>query len=190
VRTKYLFVLVCSSVLFAAGCMFSQKTAPHMGFGNFSMNTQLSREDIVVLDQVEGTSTTDFILLGLIQIVDGKELRLLGIPFFREKYTGGFWINSIQHRAYYKALAAAPEADAVFHKSTDYEYGGIPLIWWSETAYYHGRAIRLKSDTEQNISDDPNSVGAGQKITGYRATKDSRTGEMSTYPVYEDERKK
>ena len=140
---------MCSAMILIGGCG-SQKMVPHMGFGNFGINTELSRDDIVVLDRVEGSSTTENICLGLIQIVDGDGLRLVGIPFFKEKYSSlcnrGIWMSSTEQRAYYKALEAAPDADAVFYKSMDYEVSGIPLIWWTETATYTGKGIKLKAD--------------------------------------------
>jgi len=138
---------MCSALILTGGCG-SQKMIPQMGFGNFGINTEFSRDDIVVLDRVQGSSTTENICLGVVQIVDGDGLRLVGIPFFKEKYTSfsneGLWMNSTEHRAYYKALEAAPDADAVFLKSLDYEVSGIPLIWWTETATYSGKGIKLK----------------------------------------------
>lgn len=139
------------SVFFIGGCGGgNEKAVPHMGFGNFGIRTELSRDDIEVLGRVEGSSTTESILLGLIQIVDGDKLKLMGIPFFTEKCISfsneSFGFNPTQHRAYYKALESAPEADVVFNKSMDYERSGIPLIWWTETVTYKGKAIKLKSD--------------------------------------------
>jgi len=121
-----------------------------MGFGNFGIETDISRDDIVVLDRVQGSSTTESICLGAVQVIDGDNLRVLGIPFFKEKYSSlchkGIWMNLTEQRAYYKALESAPDADAVFYKSMDYEVSGIPLIWWTETATYTGKGIQLKAD--------------------------------------------
>ena len=146
-NAKNLFLCMCSAlILTGGGC--NEKMVPHMGFGNFGIETDLSRGDIVVLDRVQGSSTTESICLGAVQIVDGDNLRILGIPFFKEKYSSlfnkGIWMNSTERRAYYKALEAAPDADAVFYKSMDYEFSGIPLIWWTETATYTGKGIKLK----------------------------------------------
>lgn len=79
-KTRIFKLLLCAVTLFMGGC-FSVKTTPHLGFRNFDIRTEMSREDIEVLGQVEGSSTTESIILGLIQVVDGDKLRLLGIPF-------------------------------------------------------------------------------------------------------------
>ncbi len=144
-------ILVVLSGFLLGGCGSAQKTAPHMWFSNFNIRTEMSREDIVVLDRVEGTSTTESILLGAIQIIDGDKWKILGIPFFKEKYTyfsggqTGLWATTAD-RAYYKALEAAPEADTVFLKSMDNEDEGIPLIWQTKTVTWKGKAIKLIAD--------------------------------------------
>ena len=148
-----LLITVLASLLLAGGCAGSaQKQAPHMGFGNFDVRTELTREDIVVLDRVEGTSTTTSILVGAIQIIDGDKWKLLWLfPFFKEKYTyfnesGEGVLASTADRAYYKALEAAPDADALFPKSMDHENEGIPFIWETKTITWKGKAIKLVSD--------------------------------------------
>ena len=81
-----LAIAVLVSMPFVGGCS-SRTTVPHMEFGSFNMRAELTRED-VVLERVEGTSTTTSILGGLIQVVDGDKLKLLWIiPFFKEKST-------------------------------------------------------------------------------------------------------
>lgn len=149
-----LTVLLAVSIFFLGGCGAgtTQKTVPHMGFGNLDIRTQISREDIVVLGRVEGTSTTKSIFGGVIQVIDGNKLRFFGIPFFKEKYTdlGGasFWATTAE-RAYYKALEAAPEADTVFLKSMDNEVGGVPFLWCTKTVTWKGKAIKLKEDQKK-----------------------------------------
>ena len=49
-------------------------------------------------------------------------------------------------RAYYKALEAAPDADAVFVKCFDVESSGIPLIYGTIAATCRGKALQLKPD--------------------------------------------
>jgi len=138
-------------MIFMSGC-FSHKTIPATDF-----NIRMSRDAFEVFDTVEGTSTTDSFLLGLIQVVDGDKLRLLGIPFFREQYTyfGSYpgtnvflMFYSTGDRAYYKALSATPGADAVFYKSMDREYSSIPFLWSSETVTFRGKTIKLRTDKE------------------------------------------
>ena len=142
-RTRILNVTLCAMVLFVGGC-FSHKTAP-----GIAINPEIPRDAYEVLDSATGTSNTDSILLGLIQVVDGDKLRLLWIPFFKEQYSNsGFYPGSTMDRAYYKALRATPGADAVFYKSMDREHSGIPLLLTSETVTFRGKAIKLKTDQE------------------------------------------
>jgi hypothetical protein len=74
-KARILNVSLFSVVLFVGGC-FSHKTAPAV-----PITPEISRDDIELLDTVEGSSTTDSLLFGLIQTVDGDKLRLLGISF-------------------------------------------------------------------------------------------------------------
>ena len=150
-----MFVLAAVFLFLIQGC--AQKTVPHMGFGNFDIRAEISRNDIEVLDQVEGTSTSST-YLGVVQIIDGDKLKLFGIPFYKERYArlfnpdvphyllpDGLYVLT-EDRAYYKALEAAPGADVVFFKSMDNEFDGIPLIWETRTVTMKGKAIRLKAD--------------------------------------------
>lgn len=142
-KSKILIVAFCTVVLFMEGCV-SNKTIPAI-----EIKPEIPRDTIEVLDTVEGTSTTDSILLGLIQVVDGDKLILLGIPFFKEQYTfSSGYPGLTAARAYYKALSATPGADAVFYKSMDGGNSGIPLLWTSETVTFRGKAIKLKTDQE------------------------------------------
>jgi hypothetical protein len=115
------------------------------------LETQINRDDIVVLDRVEGSSTQTTIL-GIINVIDGDKLQILGIKFFKDKFTyfkdSNSWVRSPQcaDRAYYKALEAAPEADAVFTKAMDNEEGGIPFLWSTKAVTFRGKAIKLKAD--------------------------------------------
>jgi hypothetical protein len=145
-----LILVVAGSMIFLNGCGSSQKTTPHMWFSDVSIETQLDREDVVVLDTVRGDSTITSVLFGLIQIVDEDKLQLFGIKFFKDKYTyfqgySGMW-RSVADRAYYKALEAHPDADAVLIKSMDHEDEGIPLIYYTKSITYKGKAIKLKAD--------------------------------------------
>ncbi len=148
-KSASLFIVAAAaSILLIGGCA-GTRTAPHMGFGSFNIETQFSRDDIEVLERVEGTSTTDSILLGVIQVIDGRNWKLLGICFFNDRYT---CVNldpcpaSTEGRAYYKALEAAPEADAVFYKTMNRESRGVPIFWNRETVTFSGKAIALKAD--------------------------------------------
>ena len=71
-KTKISLMLFCI-VFFVGGCS-DGLNAPHMGFGNFEIATAFSKDDIVVMDRVTGTSDTLSIFCGLIQIIDGEHL--------------------------------------------------------------------------------------------------------------------
>ena len=144
-----LMILVVVSILLIAGCDSSKKTTPHMGFGSFDVETKLAREHIVVLERVEGTSETQNILLGTIQVIDGENWKILGIPFFKDRYTcvkSDPCLVDTEDRAYYKALEATPEADAVFYKTMNRESSGIPLLWETKTVTFSGKAFTVKPD--------------------------------------------
>ena len=147
---SFLVIISCACIL--GGCGGAQKTVPHMGFSNLYIETQITRNDVVVLDRVEGSSTLTSILFGAINIIDGDKLQLLGIKFFKDKFTyfkdSNAWIRSPEcaDRAYYKALEAAPEADAVFGKSMDNEEGGLPFLYRTQAVTFRGKAVKLKAD--------------------------------------------
>lgn len=137
-------------------CSTAQKQAPHLFFSELSMEAQLDRDDLIVLDTVEGSSSTTSILGGLIQIIDGDKLKLFWIPFFTDKYTYLFSSQSIpiglplgvgpEDRAYYKALEKAPDADSVLQKSMDREDWGVPILYNSRTVTWRGKAVALRAN--------------------------------------------
>lgn len=139
-------LLTVVALLGLCGCA-SQRMGPHMGFGNLNIEVQLDRNDVVILGAIEGESKTVSILLGLIQIIDDDKLRVLGIRFFKDKYVWGV-VNATASRAYYKALEAHPEADAVFQKSWEREERGIRLFFFEESVLFRGKAVSLKSDSD------------------------------------------
>lgn len=149
-------------VVMLGACSSAQKTVPHLRVGGFGIRANLDRDDLVVLGSVEGSSTTTSILLGLVQVIDGEKLKILFIPFFKEKYTyfsdsllaslplGGFLsvfrITSTADRAYYKALEKAPDADLILLKSMDREGWGIPILFSTNSVTFRGKAVKLRSD--------------------------------------------
>jgi hypothetical protein len=126
-------IATLASIVFIGGCNEKFRSAPHIRFSNFSIRAELTRDDIEVLNRVAGTCSTKNIFFGVIQIVDDKDLKL-------------FWSADTDERAYYRALNAAPDADAVFYKSMYSEWDGIPPIVWVNTVTYTGKAIKLKTD--------------------------------------------
>lgn len=151
--------------LVGGGCASAQqKTAPGMEFGILSMQTQFTRDDVVVLDTVKGESSATKILFGAVEIVDGNKYAILGIKFFEDKMSGipkrkiewPFILNtisvflgptnSVEQRARYKALEQHADADAVFDKSVDYSDTGLPGLWETVDVTVSGKAVKLKSD--------------------------------------------
>jgi hypothetical protein len=128
---------------------------PHMRLGALNMEANLSREDLVVLDTVEGRSSIKTFLGGLIAIIDGEHLRLFGMSFFKDKYTyfreNRTWWDalcgvSVEDRAYYKALEQQPDADMVLSKSMDREESGVPFFFSEKEVTFRGKALKLKSN--------------------------------------------
>jgi len=153
---RHLMFLVMGACLgtamFTSGCTSSsQLQKDQMTFRDVSIEAQFTRDDVIVMDQVEGTSSTTNILGGIVQIVDNKNLRLLGIPFYKEKYTywgkPGFlgYVTTLD-RAYYKMLEQNPYADTIFIPSYMKEESGFPLILGTETVTVKGRAAKMKAD--------------------------------------------
>ena len=159
----FLFFIVVVSVLLIGGCN-NQRTAPAMGFGDVSVETKLVRDDVVVLERVQGTSETQSILFGAVQIIDGKKVKIGPIPFFTEEFTClydpqkefrplGCLLPETKERAYYKALEATPEADAVFYKTWKQEMRGIPLLWETNKVTFSGKAFTVKPDQPESRSE-------------------------------------
>jgi hypothetical protein len=150
VNRKAIVGAIIGLSMWTGGCSTSQKASPHMGFGKVEVQAQLKREDLVVLDPVEGQSTNTTILFGLLNIVDGNKVEFLGIKFFEDKYTfledeDSLWVRP-ENRAYYKALEKQADADAILNKSWDRSISGIPLLWETRSATVRGKAVKLKSD--------------------------------------------
>lgn len=154
---KFLKIAFVLTVGLTLGCSTAQKTIPHLSVGGMTMEAHIERDDLVVLDTVEASSSTLSILAGLIQIIDGSNVKILGIPFFKDKYTyfsEGWSLFGIQlirftspeDRAYYKALEAQADADLMFQKSVDREQTGIPFLFEKSTVTFRGKALRFKPD--------------------------------------------
>ena len=151
-KSKYfgLALLFVGVLLVLPGCNAALKNAPHIGFGRLDIQAEIGRDDIVVLDRVEGSSTRSEYLFGIIQIIDGDKLQLFGIKFFKDKLVP-LWgavpgYMGTGERAYYDALEGHPDADAVLSKSWEWEQAGIPLLFYNETVTFKGKAVRLKAD--------------------------------------------
>ena len=133
------------TVPFLTGCSSITRGTPQSAT---VINANMDKTDIEVGTSTEGTSTRTSILFGVIQIIDGDKYRLLGMNFFEDQYAfltpSLFGIVSAEDRAYYKALAATPDADAVVEKAFITTTTGIPYVWETKEVTYTGKAIKYK----------------------------------------------
>jgi hypothetical protein len=116
-------------------------------------DVELTRADVVVLQPVVGQSNEQKFLLGLVTIVDGHKVEVLGFPFFKDQTARlqgmrGYLPcgTKLESRAYYKALAAAPEADAIVERSVSTERFVLPVLYSCKTLTYQGKAVKLKPE--------------------------------------------
>ena len=113
--------------------------------------------DCQVLGSTEGKATVDSYVLGLVQVIDGDKVQVLGLKFYEDQYAYinppelilGFLPNpfaspSIEDRAYFKALAATPDADAVAKKASVTTAKGFPLLWSTKEVTFQGKALKFK----------------------------------------------
>lgn len=140
------------AILILGGCASVMKGAPT---APTSVDVgAMQRSDYVIIDRAEGMSEEVSILFGLIKIIDSNKLKLFYIPFFEEKYAfveEGF-LNTLSvgpaDRAYYKALAAQPDADGIIPRAWAIEERGIPFLFTKKTVTFTGKAIKLKTDSD------------------------------------------
>lgn len=134
------------AILILGGCASVMKGAPnaptHIDVG------AMQRSDYVVIDRAEGMSEEVSILFGLIKIIDSNKLKLFYIPFFEEKYSPYGRFIGPEARAYYKALAAQPDADGIIPRAWAIEERGIPFLFTKKTVTFTGKAIKLKTDSD------------------------------------------
>ena len=143
-----------SLLLVASGCSSITRGTPVAGT---VIQANMNSGDCQVLGSTQGKATVDSYVLGLVQIIDADKVEVLGIKFFEDQYAfldkqptifgmpipfiGG---PSIEDRAYYKALAATPDADAVAAKAWLTTKKGFPILWSSEEVTYQGKALKFK----------------------------------------------
>jgi hypothetical protein len=140
--------LVC---LLVTGCA-TGTYKPVVRFGQLNLETQVPRQDLVILDAVEGTSREDAYAFGIVRIIDQSNWQVLGIKFFEDHCASPAGpmlpcclIDPVSGRAYYKALQKAPEADAVIERSSTSRTRGFPFLYRMKEVTYRGKAIRLKT---------------------------------------------
>ncbi len=136
-----------------AGCVTGTHK-PVVRFGQLNLETQVPRQDLKILDTVEGSSRLDSYVLGLVQIVDGSKWQVLGFKFFQDNCASPFdcplgpcwWGDPVAGRAYYNALEKRPDADALIEHSSTVKASGCPLFYERREVTYKGKAIMLKAD--------------------------------------------
>jgi hypothetical protein len=138
------------------GCTTAQNSAPRIATDSeMRIPADSKRDDLVVLDSVEGSSSTTSVLVGLLQIIDGSKVELFFVSFFVDKHVspgttgllGLFRTVGPEERAYYEALEQDPDADRIFSKSLDCERWGVPPLFENRTATWRGKAAQIQSDT-------------------------------------------
>jgi hypothetical protein len=137
------------AVLILGGCASVMKGAP-LARTKVDVGS-MQRSDYVVIDRAEGVSDQVSILFGIIQIIDSDKLKLFWIPFYEEKYAvieKPPWLVGPEDRAYYKALAAQPDADGIIPRAYAVEKRGIPFLADKKSVTFTGKAIKLKTDTD------------------------------------------
>lgn len=159
-RNRIVSSLAMTAVAIAvSGCSSVQRatpTAPGL------VNINLEKGDYTMLGSVKGSSTVVSYFFGVVQVIDGDKVRVLGLRNFEDQYSfqtqptgnnglGGMFYDlmkpiAVEDRAYYKALAATPDADAVIPKAFTKQKSGIPFICEEEEATFTGKALKYKSE--------------------------------------------
>lgn len=130
-----------------SGCASVQRGTPA---APGQVNINLEKGDYTMMGSVKGTSTVKSYVFGIVQVIDGDKVSVLGIKSFEDQYSfmgpgPGFFV-SVEDRAYYKALAATPDADAVIPKSFVKQSSGFPFIYEEQEATFTGKALKYKSE--------------------------------------------
>jgi hypothetical protein len=145
-------------VLLTSGCASVQRGIPT---APAQISVNLERGDYTVLGSVKGTSTLQSYVFGLFRVVDGDKVIVCGFKTFEDQYaflqdpgmpilqlltlglSGG---PTAEDRAYYKALSATPDADAIVPKAYVKQTSGIPLIASTREVSFTGKAIKFKTE--------------------------------------------
>jgi hypothetical protein len=134
-----------AGLVLATGCSSITRGTPNSGT---HINANMDKNDYEVGATTSGTSTKESYLCGLFQVIDGDKFQVLWfIKFFEDQYAfqekDSIFV-SIEDRAYYKALAATPDADSVAVKSWTKTTSGFPLFYSKEEVTFQGKALKFK----------------------------------------------
>ena len=138
------------AAILASGCASVQRSTP---IAPGLVNINLEKGDYTMLASVKGSSTVKSYVLGIVQIIDGTDVCVLWMfKNFEDQYSY-LDPNAILHlgvsvadRAYYKALAAAPDADAVIPRAMVMQASRFPLFYSEQEATFTGKALKYKSE--------------------------------------------
>jgi len=152
-RNQIVSSLVMAAVaVVMSGCASVQRATPS---APGQVNINLERGDYTMLASVKGSSTVKSYAFGVVQIVDSTKVRVLWVfKDYEDQYSyqdPGFFnllfgTVSASDRAYYKALAATPDADAIIPKALIKQTSGFPFIYEEEEATFTGKALKYKSE--------------------------------------------
>ena len=157
-KQMFNMTLILGAAVFMTGCASVQRGTPTAAA---TVNVNLARADYTVIGPVKGTSTLESYVLGAVKVIDGDKMIILGFKTFEDQYallqdpvlpilqmltlgmSGG---PTAEDRAYYKALAATPDADVVVPKSYTKQNSGVPLLATKTEVTFTGKALKLKAD--------------------------------------------
>ena len=142
-----------------SGCASVQRYTPE---SKSQVQLNMARNEYTVLGTVKGSSTEDSYVLGIVRVIDGDKYNILGFKTFEDQYAftsadAGIFQDipvlsflfagpSVNDRAYFKALAATPDADAVTVKSYDYTRSGFAPFYSKRVVTFTGKAVKYKAD--------------------------------------------
>lgn len=145
------FAMAAVAVLMS-GCASVQRATP---VAPGLVNINLEKGDYTMLGTVKGTSTIKSYLFGVVEIIDGTKVKILCFKDFEDQYSfqngddsifSLLFGVSVEDRAYYKALAATPDADAIIPKAFVKQTSGIPFIYAEKEVTFSGKALKYKSE--------------------------------------------
>jgi len=141
-------LFVAGLTLLMAGCASVERYTP---IAIAQVHVNMDKSQYTVLGTVKGTSTMDSFFCGFIRVIDGSHVSLLGMKFFEDQYAyynekPSIFGVSVEDRAYYKALCATPDADALLRKSSVTQESGTFLLYSQKEVTFTGKAIKYKAD--------------------------------------------
>lgn len=149
---KTLVLGLAGAALSMMGCASGERHSPTMGYGRIGIQGNFTRTDFEIVGPVQGMATKKSYLCGLVSVVDDSKYSVLGIKFYEDNYTvqkdtfQSLMPVSTGERAYFKALAATPDADAVLEKTAYESKFRIPGIYSRTETIYTGKGVKIKAD--------------------------------------------